>query len=129
MSDGITTFRFTHDHLGLPVPRVLHFDTTMENVINSAYMFQNRIPEQNPAKVFHMFNVEKSKSLMRQLIEINLDCRKSLTTPQAQSLPLSLQIRGERHNSTHSPSKLASAPPQKINTTSPPLHAQLSISF
>ena len=71
MSDDIATFRFAHKHLGLPVPKVLGFDTAMENVINSPYMFQNRISGQNLAKVINMLNTEQSRSLMRQLIEIN----------------------------------------------------------
>lgn len=53
--------------LALPIPEVMSFDTTCENVIGKPYMILQRLPGQSLARMWPDLNLQQKKSVVRRL--------------------------------------------------------------
>ncbi|KAF2636575.1 hypothetical protein P280DRAFT_459375 [Massarina eburnea CBS 473.64] len=70
MEHDVATHAFARTHLDLPVPDVVTFDSTSDNVIKSSYMVQERLPGENLQLVWTELTHAQRLSVMRRIIEL-----------------------------------------------------------
>ena len=78
----VATLNFICQQTTVPVPKVIAFDTTINNALNSSYMIQNRIPGVNLALAYPDLSHQQKCSLAAQWGRLLLDLH-SVSSPVA----------------------------------------------
>ncbi|KAK6955569.1 hypothetical protein Daesc_003209 [Daldinia eschscholtzii] len=67
LDSQVGTLRFLHEHCNIPAPKVIHFDHTDNNELNTRYMIQNRISGEPLLAAYPKLTHEKRSRLAQEL--------------------------------------------------------------
>jgi hypothetical protein len=65
-----------HNHTNVPVPRVVAYDSSIDNPLHHDYILMTREPGESLADVYNSFNPTQMDSILDRLIDINAELHK-----------------------------------------------------
>ncbi|KAF2278280.1 uncharacterized protein EI97DRAFT_360783, partial [Westerdykella ornata] len=70
MDFDVAILQFVGKHLDIPVPRIISYDLSTDNVIGQAYMLQPRLRGQNLSLIYSSLNTAQKKSIVPQVTQL-----------------------------------------------------------